>query len=142
MPIKVSKPVPVKKFLDISDPTGETYVIIRPPSPGAINERAMELSKRTPTVSEGYYHTQVDVNTERLHRLEIWLTYEDTNLKIEVTDDDGEVVEVIEFKPRNLMTRREFEETLDRIAVVAYGVLVEWNQRVREVVPQWDSPFW
>ena len=140
--IKVSKLLPEKHVLNLSDPTGGTHVIVQPPTPGAIHERAQELSKRTPTFIEGYYHTQVDVNTERLRHLEIWLTYHDTNLEVQVTDEDGEIAETITFKPREQTTRREFMASLNRLAAVAYGILIEWQQKVRETVPQWDTPFW
>ncbi len=140
--IKVRKPKPEKHTLDISDLSGETWVVVRPPSPRELEERAQELSKRTPIVIEGYYHTQVEVNSDKLRHLEIWLTYESTNLQVEILDDDGQVGETVTFKPREETTREEFQSKLDKLAVPAYGILVEWQQKVRETVLQWDTPFW
>ena len=142
MAIKVSKVLPERRYLQVSDPSGETYVLIRQPTSAGVKERGQMLANRTPMVIDGYYHTQVNVNVEQLRLLEIWLTYEETNLKVEVLDEEGEVAETIEFQPRGQITRAEFMRRLERLMDVAYGIVVEWSQKVREVVPQWDSPFW
>ena len=125
----------------LSDPTGSTTVTIKQPTPRALRLREDELSNRTPRTIDGFLHTEVRVNREELRHLELWLTYDSTTLEVEVMDKDTkEIEETISFADE--IKRREFMEAITRLSVLAPGILIEWQQCVREVVPQWDSPFW
>ena len=141
MTIQVSKLLSVTKPLLLSDPSGSTTVTIKQPTPRALRMREDELSNRTPRTIDGYLHTEIRVNKIVLRHLELWLTFDGCTVEIEVTHSEtGEVEETISFKPD--ITRAEFMQAVDKINTLIPGILVEWQLAVREVVPQWDSPFW
>lgn len=143
MPIQVSKLLSVTKPLLLSDPTGSTTVTIKQPTPRALRMREDELSNRTPRTIDGHLHTEVRVNTRTLRHLELWLTYDGTTLEVEIVNDEtGEVDDTILFASPDKIKRREFMEATEKISTLVPGVLFEWQRAVREVVPQWDSPFW
>lgn len=138
MAITISTPVPETHFLSISDPTGETYVIIKPPDYAAESERGKMLEKRTLVPVSGFLRTQVEVNLNELWALEIWLTYVETNLVVEFTDKDGEVEKTIKFESREDIRRPEF---MRRLGQLPPGLVYEWHTQVVEVVPDWAVPF-
>lgn len=141
MPIQVSQLLSVTKPLVLSDPSGSTTVTIKQPTPRALGIREDELSNRTPRTIDGYLHTEVRVNKITLRHLELWLTFEDCTVEIEVTHSEtGEIEETISFESD--MTRAKFMQAVGKINALIPGVLIEWQLAVREVVPQWDSPFW
>lgn len=141
MPIQVSKLLSVTKPLLLSDPTGFTTVTIKQPTPRALTMREDHLSNRTPRTIDGYLHTEVRVNKIALRHLELWLTFDGCTVEIEVTHaETGETEETISFEPD--ITRAEFMRSVEKINALIPGVLIEWQMAVREVVPQWDSPFW
>jgi len=138
MTIKVSTPVPETRYLEISDETGETYVIIKPPDYAAETARGRMLDKRTLVEDGGFYRTRVEVNLNELWALEIWLTYVETNLEVEYVDKDGEPTRTIAFPPRKDISRTEF---MTRLGALPPGIVYEWRLKVLEVVPDWAVPF-
>ena len=122
----------------MSDETGETYVIIKPPDYAAESERGRLLDKHTLIPDGGSFRTQVEVNLNELWALEIWLTYVDTNLKVEYVDADGNITKTIKFEPREKMTRAEF---MRRLGELPPGVVYEWHACVVDVVRDWAVPF-
>ena len=122
----------------MSDPTGETYVVIRPPDYAAERARS-ELLKHRSFIPEGNnLRTQVEVNLNDLWALEIWLTYQETNLHVIFRDEDGEITREIEFEPRGQITREEF---MQRLGELPPGIVYEWRAAVVDVVRDWAVPF-
>jgi hypothetical protein len=141
MAIRVSRALPVTKPLVVADPSGNTTVTVKQPDAVAIRIREDELSNRTPRAIDNLLYTEVRVNRVQLRYLELWLTFGGTTLVVEIEDPGtGDVSETISFSDD--MNRQQFYTALEKIDVVVPGVLVEWQGIVREVVPQWDSPFW
>ena len=135
MAITVSAQVPTTKYLTATDPSGETYVVIRPPDFAVESERDQILKKRSMD-AEG--RVNVEVNLSALWAVEIWLTYVETNLHVQFTDEQGEVVKEIKFEPRDKMTRDEF---IRRLGELPPGIVYEWHMRLIEVVRDWAVPF-
>jgi hypothetical protein len=136
--IQASTPVAQTRYLSISDPSGETYVVIRPPDYQAETERGQMLSKRTLVPDGTMLRTQVDTNLNELWALELWLTYVETNLVVEFKDEKGEVVKTIKFEPRDQMSRGEF---LNRLGQLPPGIVYEWHSCVVDIVRDWAVPF-
>ena len=135
--IKVSAMVPERRELRTADPTGETWVKIKPPGYEEEIERGRLTSKRSYHYTDsGYPVTNVDVNTRLLWAEEIWLTYVETNLEVEM--GQGEDVETITFEPRAKSARGEFMEALAKLPP---AIVYEWHAMVVDVVPEWTSPF-
>ena len=138
MAIKVPAPVPVKKDLVETDPTKKTWVIFKPPNFAAETERSEMLSQRSIIPTPGGLRTQVDVNLHALWAVDLWVTYVETNLEIEFTDEDGKVVDSAKFAPRAEMGRAEFMRQLNKLPP---SVVYEWHATMLEVVPDWAIPF-
>jgi len=135
MAIKVSTQVDKTKYLKTTDPSGETYVVIRPPDFGMESERDEILKQRS---MDRAGRVNVEVNLSTLWAIEIWLTYVETNLHVQYTDEQGEVVKEIKFEPKDQMTRDQF---LRRLGELPPGMVYEWHMRLVEVVPDWAVPF-
>jgi hypothetical protein len=136
--ITASAKVAETRYLSISDSTGETFVVIKPPDYGAETERGQMLSRRTLVPDGAVLRTQVDTNLNELWALELWLTYVETNLVVEFKNDQDEVVKTIKFEPRDQMSRGEF---LSRLAQLPPGIVYEWHACVVDVVRDWAVPF-
>ncbi|NIV30507.1 MAG: hypothetical protein GWN58_13715 [Anaerolineae bacterium] len=136
--ITASTPVAQTRYLSVSDPTGETFVVIKPPDYGAETERGELLSKRTLVPDGTMLRTQVETNLNQLWALELWLTYVETNLVVEFEDDQGNTTKTVRFEPRDQMSRAEF---LNRLAQLPPGVVYEWHACVVDVVRDWSVPF-
>jgi len=138
MPIQVSANTPQTRYLSITDPSGATYVIINPPDYAAESERGEMLKKRTLVPDGVYLRTQVEVNLNDLWALEIWLTYQETNLHVQYKDEEDKVVKEVKFEPRDQVSRGEF---LKRVGELPPGMVYEWHMKVVEVVRDWNVPF-
>lgn len=135
--IKVSASVPEQRELTQCDSTGETWVLIRPPGWSEEKRRGRMLSNAEMYFVDGMPATRVDVNQRELWELEIWLTYEDTNMVVEIENEDGDIEE-ISFKPRGQITAVEFVENLSKLPP---SIVQEWRSAVVDVVPAWFYPF-
>ena len=134
MPIDVTTPVEVTKYLKMADESGQTWVKIKPVDYSAEIERDEALKNRKIT-PDG---TQLQINLSSLWALEIWLTYVETNLVVNYRDGEGNVTRTISFEPRSEMNRMEF---LRRLTGLPPGIVYEWHSCVVEVVPDWAVPF-
>jgi hypothetical protein len=134
MPIDVTTPVEVTKYLKMADETGQTWVKIKPVDYAAEIERDEALKNRKIT-ADG---TQLQINLSSLWALEIWLTYVETNLVVNYRDQEGNITKTISFEPRSEMNRMEF---MRRLAELPPGIVYEWHSCVVEVVPDWAVPF-
>lgn len=142
--ITISTMVPQTKKLLQADPDGGVWVRIRPPDFYAESERAHVVERVTrsydavtkmPTATEEY-------NSVELAMLEIWLTYQETNLAVNLVrgfDDEGNPTdtELIKFEPRDKESRADF---LTKLGKLPPQIVNEWHAHVRVVVPAW-SPF-
>ena len=138
MAIDVSTPVAQTRYLSVADPSGETWVRITPPDYAADSERAALLTKRNLVPDGNMIRQQVEVNLNDLWALEIWLTYEETNLVVNFTDPEGETVKTVKFEPRDQMSRGEF---MARLGQLPPGIVYEWHMAVVDVVGDWAVPF-
>lgn len=134
------------------DPTGETYVKIRPPRFEDELERGRLRSKHTFAYDEqGFQVRQVDINLNHLWALEIWLTYEDTNLRVDipreateaevekgVAEAGGQITDTVSFLPRRQMNMTDF---LQRLSGLPPNFVYHWHALVVDVVRQWADPF-
>lgn len=136
--ITASTPVAQTRYLSISDPAGETYVVIKPPDYQAETERGALLSKRTLVPDGVMLRTQVDTNLNELWALELWLTYVETNLVVEFKDEQGNTTKTVRFEPKDQMGRGEF---LNRLGQLPPGIVYEWHAAVVDVVRDWAVPF-
>lgn len=138
MSVTISTPVPVKRDLEMTDPSGETFVLIMPPDFAADRERAEMLKNRSFVPEGNYFRTQVEYNLNDLWAVEIWLTYVETNLHVVFRDKDGNVTKEIKFEPRAQMSRSEF---MSRLGQLPPGIVYEWHMIVVDIVRDWSLPF-
>lgn len=130
--------VPERRELSV-DPSGETFVVVKPPSWVEERQRAEMLKERTDYFDErGMPKTDINVNTRELTELEIWLTYVETNLEVEFKDKDGKVEKVITFEPKEDIEPREF---FRKLAELPGSIVYSWREAVVDVVPDWRYPF-
>ena len=140
MPVKISAVVPQKVYLEETDLSGETYVEIRPPTyrEHAEREGFLSANRRVSLANSGEVQIGNNANFAQLAALEVWLTYQSTNLTVQFVDDEGKVVDEVSFKPREKMTREEFFEALYKLPA---SIVEEWHRAVLQVVPDWSIPF-
>jgi len=130
--IKVSVMAPTRAMLE-ADPTGETWVEIKPPTWTEETIREGLRAKRTHYFDkDGQWRTQTELNLNTLWLWEIWLTYVNTNMEVEV----GDVT--IVFLPKTKMTQADF---FDHLTKCGGDIINEWHQKVVEVVQDWRYPF-
>ena len=79
MPIKARSVVPVKKVLDKSDPTGDTWVMIQPITYRHDMERGEYLKDHRMEIDGFDMSERVSVNRYRLYATELWLSYPDNS---------------------------------------------------------------
>lgn len=133
-----TKTAPERRELSMSDKTGETFVIIKPPDFRDETIRGRLTSKREYVVDDdGYMNVKVDVNTRLLWAEEIWLTYVESNLVVKRENEDGNV-ETITFPPKGELNRAQFMEKLEKVPP---KVVWEWHAMVTSVIPEWRDPF-
>ena len=135
MPLKASPVTPVKKELSAADPSGDTWVLVKPVSTREDLARG-ELLK-TQEVSwddEGRIATRVVVNQIELQLRELWLTFGGGHIVLE--HEGGKKEEL--FKKGEETTWSEFFEDVMKIPKTARN---EWVRLVREVNPAWLYPF-
>lgn len=138
--ITLSNLLPQRKQLFSVDPEGEVFVSIKPPGMADEVVRSSHTSKRSyeNTVS-GTLLTHVDLNTRALWAEEIWLTYNDANIEIELDiGADADPITININRPREKFTRTQFMNELGKLPS---QVINEWHFNVLEVVPMWTSPF-
>lgn len=132
--IKVSTLVPQTRELREADPTGKTWVKIKPPG----FEQEMERARLTTSRSYRLGEVQVNHNSRLLMADEIWLTYAGTNLEVEIVLDEEGNSEIVKFKPPGETNRGEF---MDSLLKLPPKVVNEWHAMVMDVVPEWNVPF-
>lgn len=140
--ITVSAATVQRRELKGADPTGETFVMIRPPGMTECQQRAGLLSRHF-----SYWNTQgnlvqgTDCNAVDLAKHEIWWTHDDTNLEVDIESDNGEI-ETVTFKSKRDTSYSEFMESLNKLGTPsAIHIFNEWHSMVLGVVPAWRNPF-
>jgi hypothetical protein len=134
MAIKISAMIPVKKVLSASDPSEDSWVMIKPITYRADLQRG-ELLKEREVANDAYGGSMTKgINMYRLRAEELWLTYADAHIVFE--DEDGGETEP--FSSRDDMTKADFMQAL---ADLAPAVVLEWHRRMVEVNPDWAFPF-
>lgn len=137
MAVRVSSMVPRTIFL--KDVSPDVYVIIRPPTFREHSEREDFLAAhRRVAVSSSGAEVIATSNSATLMMLEMWLTYDSTNLVVEFEDEQGNVARTISFPPRDQITREKFFELVQQLPV---WIVRAWHAAVLEVVPEWGIPF-
>lgn len=134
MPLKASLVTPVKRELSVADPSGDTWVLIKPASTREDLARG-ELLK-TQEVSwddEGRIATRVVVNQYELQLREMWLTFGGGHIVLE--SEDGKKEEL--FKKGEEITWQDFFSDAMKIPTQARN---EWARLVREVNRAWLFP--
>lgn len=138
--ITISTFTPERRELRSADPSGETWVKIKPPGMEEEIQRGRLTSKRTYRYDdEGFMEVAIDTNTRLLWAEEMWLTYKDTNLHVvlEGAGDDDEDVEIT-FKPRS---KTDYQEFMKALLQLPRQIFYEWHHLVTDVVPEWRRPF-
>lgn len=138
--ITISTFTPQRRELRSADPTGETWVKIKPPGMEEEIQRSRMTSKRTYKYDdEGFMEVSIDSNTRLLWAEEIWLTYVDTNLDVvmEGAGDDGEDLEIT-FDPRK---KTDYSTFMQHLLRLPRQIFYEWHHMVTDVVPEWRRPF-
>lgn len=134
MSIKVSPVTPVKKFLLRSDPSEDTWVMIKPITYRDDMLRGEVLREQEWASTMSGEAKSSGLNMYRLRAEELWITYHSAHIVIE--DEDGNTREP--FKPRDEMTRQAF---MDALADLPTNVVLEWHEKMVEVNPDWRFPF-
>ena len=133
--IKDSAMVPETKKLTEADPSGDDWVIIKPPGWEAEKRRGNLLSSRKYYRDDmGRLVTDVECNIRELWESEIWLTYGGSNLHVEFGDERPE----IKFDPDG---GEDYATFIDKLAQLPPSIVYEWRLKVLEVVPDWVNPF-
>jgi len=139
--VKIADFLPQKRELASVE---DTWVLIKPPSYSTAIARAAIAGKgRSINVSSERVSTSLEANLAYLFANEIWLTYQDTNLVVEIPkkwNEEGEVSEwdKITFEPREDETMRSF---MDKIEKMPLSIVYDWHNQVCDVVPEWRIPF-
>lgn len=131
--IKVSPTEPIKKILSESDPSEDTWVMVKPITYREDMQRG-EILKQRQFTETAAAQTMQGLNMYALRAGELWLTYHSCCIVLE--DEEGNTSEP--FKPVEEMTRREFMEALGNLPS---EVVVEWYNAMLEVNPDWRFPF-
>jgi hypothetical protein len=131
MPKIIELPVPEQKPLLVLDNEGEIWVRIRQPSVEEETRRSRAL--RYDLIYDG---VRPNFSIASLNALELWLTYEDSNIDLDLRRGDDSVI--VKFKPRAQMSETEFLAEVNKLPP---NVFTEWVDRMHEVVPEWDLPF-
>jgi hypothetical protein len=131
MAIIIELPVPESKPLLTLDNEGNTWVLIRQPSMEEETRRARML--RYDLIYDG---VRPGFTVTQLNALELWLTYEDSNIELDLRR--GKDSTLVKFKPRGQMTEAEFLAEVNKLPP---NVFTEWVDRMHEVVPEWALPF-
>ncbi len=139
--VKIANFLPQKRELVTVE---DTWVLIKPPSyRTAILRAAIAGQGRSITVTANKVTNNAEANVARLFASEIWLTYQDTNLEVEIPqkwDENGEVTEwkKIVFEPREDETVRSFT---DKVEDLPLHIVYDWHDQVCVIVPEWRIPF-
>lgn len=138
--ITVSAAVPQRRELRGIDESGETFVMIRPPGLQERLSRGRLVSKQFSYYNaDGAMVTGIDCNPVDLAIQEIWLTYENASLIVEIESEEG--TETISFEPRDKITYQDFMAKLNKVGSASFGIISEWHLMVLDVVPGWRNPF-
>ena len=139
MPIEASSIVPVKKILERSDGSKDTWVMIVPISYRHDMMRG-EFLKDGRMVADAIsgIAKAVSVNPYGLRAEELWITYHNAHIVIKAKNEDGVEETVEPFRPRDEMTRTEFMIALGSLPP---HVVLEWYRMMLEVNPGWQFPF-
>ncbi len=137
--VTISAIGPERKELYTLDEEGSQWVAIRPPAWPEEMARGDLLKSRSVSLDElGFPVTRVEVNLRYLWPEEIWLTYDEADIDVEIEKPDGTSVVVAINKPRDQYTRREF---MNLLVQLPSNVITEWHAYVLQVVPAWQYPF-
>ena len=135
--IKISALVPqLRNLTSLGD---GAWVKIRPPTYEEELQRGQLISRRSYSYDDtGRQVIQVDVNPRLLWAEELWLTYQEANIDIEIEYEDSATERVTFDKPRGSITRGTFMENLAKLPP---NVIYEWRAMMLDIVPGWSSPF-
>lgn len=139
MPIEASSVIPVRKVLERSDETKDTWVMIVPISyrHDMIRGEFLKDGRMVADAVSGIAKA-VSVNPYGLRAEELWITYHDAHIVVKTKDKDGKEIETEPFSQREEMTRTEFMIGLGSLPP---HVVLEWYQKMLEVNPGWQFPF-
>lgn len=139
MPITAVSTTPVKKLLDESDESGQSWVLILPASQRHEEMRGEHLKDRTFAYDDRYgVVSKVNVNLYSLHVEELWILYAGAHIELVETLEDGKQTTSQPFKPQNEMTYAVFVTALGKLPRAAIN---EWHDKLVEVNPDWRFPF-
>lgn len=128
MAIKVSEMTPVKKHLTGVDPSGDSWVLIKPITYRDDMQRGELLKER----EMGAGGAGKGINMYLLRAEEIWITYANAHIVLE--DEDGKEAQPFTEE----MTKKEFMTVLEGLLP---AVVFEWHGKLVEVNPDWAFPF-
>jgi hypothetical protein len=131
MAIKVSGMAPTKKHLDGVDPSGDSWVLIKPIT-YRDDMRRGELLKERETATTRAGSVTKGINMYLLRAEELWLTYGGAHIVLE--DKDGEETQPFSDE----MTKTEFMAALESLEP---PIVLEWHMKLVEVNPDWAFPF-
>lgn len=139
MPIEAVSTTPVKKILDVSDESGQSWVMILPASQRHEEMRGEHLKSRAFAYDDvkGLV-SKVNVNLYSLHVEEIWILYGGAHIEILETLEDGKKSTSQPFKAPEKMTSFEFHTAVGKLPRSAID---EWHAKLVEVNPDWQFPF-
>ena len=140
MPLEVSAMVPEMRRLLNNDPSGDTWVKIKPPGFEEEKQRGQLLKKRSYSYDDdGYLNTDVDCNVRQLWATELWLTFEEANIHVKFVDDEGETVK--EVKMVGTKDDYTYSEFMEKLNALPTNIIYEWRSAVVDVIPDWRNPF-
>jgi len=137
---KISAAVPERKLLRSLDMDGGQWVVVKPPTWVEEMARGQLLTARSTSFDDttGMPITSVDVNTRQLWLEEIWLTFNEGHIDVEI-EHAGEPPVVVTIQgTHDDFSRQDF---MQRLVQLPSNVITEWHARVTEVVPAWHFPF-
>lgn len=139
MPITAVSTTPVKKVLDESDSSGQSWVSILPASQRHEEMRGEHLKSRAFAYDDvkGLV-SKVNVNLYSLHVEELWILYGGAHIEIVETLKDGKQTTSQPFKAPGQLTYAEFHTAIGKLP---RRVIDEWHARLVEVNPDWQFPF-
>jgi hypothetical protein len=143
MPIKAVDITPVKKELLSSDPSGDTWVMVRPITWRDDLVRGEQLKNKQTRLEAMAVTKATVVNSYSLRAHELWITYPSKDelsgakpCHIVVEHPDGSTSEP--FGDKEEMGMQGFMQALEQMPP---NLVLEWHNKMIEVNPGWAYPF-
>ena len=137
--ITISDMVPQEVKLLRLDKTGETKVWINPPSWRDDKMRGAMLSNRRHYIDEmNRWVVQVDCNVRELWEMEIWLSFSQAYIDVDIAQQDGNIKTVTIVGSKSDFTYEKFMKLLSEMPP---QIIYAWHEAVVNTVPEWRDPF-